>query len=667
MSDRKLFDQEDYSQLNAADHFKAMAHNFGNAIEIMYVSRKEKIVSRESKLKALSYILNKRISPAAMLKAPSGAGKTALAKAWKLYQDDLDKIHVQVIALTMMKLANGGDMADRMQRLIPTLKEYEEKLQTEDPKARVALFIDEAHTMVSAFDTTGVATKIGGELLKTILTDCPIMVIGATTDREYNDYIAVDGALARRFDNLQVDVLKKDTVISVLRDWLVTHGGDSYRYLVSDDVLNYIVVNNARFNMELAEPAKSLQILENAFSIHELDNIPLDRNVVDRAFATKNIRPNEIADFDRINAVFAQKIKGQRLALIKMKRAILNMVIPTSRSDRPRMAALLLGPTGVGKTASVKALALALKGDEEAYVPFDMSNYTGADGKERFIRKLGEAVKEDPEAILLFDEIEKALENQVILLQILDEGRISYFKNSRDGSGEVEVTVSLKGTKIFATSNAGAKMFDSVHRYSPNRDGKKTDDELEEMWNDDEIDIGEAIINDGFKPEVYNRFKDIIPYYALTRSDKVEIASSMINQRIDAFSDLYDIEVVLPSAKKWGAYPDIDVADAVSMFVAIEKQEGKGTKDGGARDIEKTIEYYFDGAIKEAMVKNRNVSRFSVRTNGKSNFEQNTAYQRERSIALSNGLSETEFEDTFGRNASNKAGKLEVVPYTYSI
>lgn len=658
---------ECYKNLSADDYFKRLAKSYGDAIEIMDITEKDEVVGREDKLVELSYILNKPVAPVGMLLAPAGAGKTALMKAWKLYQDKLGKEHVQVVALTMMKLSNGGDMADRIQRIIPSLKHYEDKLKLEDPQVRVVLFIDEAHTLVSAFDVTGVTTKLGGELLKTVLTNCPIRVVGATTQLEYETYIASDPALARRFEILQVPLVGKSTTRMILRKFLIKYGGEEFKYSVSDDVLNYIIDGNRRYRMTLAEPAKSLQIIENAFAIYKTDGTPISKAVVDRVFASKNISLQQRADFKRIRDVFRKRIIGQPLALLKIEMAITNMVIPTKLSDRPQLAVLLTGSTGVGKTATVKALAEALKGSRDAFHTFDMSVYTGAEGKERFQNRLGQIADNDPEAIILFDELEKALENQTLLLQVLDEGRISYFVKQRDGGNEIERTISLKGTKIFATTNAGHRMFDSIDKYTPDRVAGMTNDQLLEEWVKDEIDVAEAIQGDGFRSEVYNRFSDVIPYYPLERKSKVKIARSMLEERMEIYRDRYDIEITLPAERKWGtAYEDIGRADAISMFFGVEKQQGKGTTNGGARDIEKSIEQYFDYAIKAQMLEFENTRRFTVSTNGLCNFEQNTSYELERNKALAEGQTEEEFEKSYTRNFKNRAGKIMAVPYTYS-
>lgn len=650
-----------YSELDAEGYFEKLSEEYGRAIEVMDISSKSKIYGRDQEIKELTYSLNQKETPVAMLLANAGVGKTSLLKGWKLKQDEIGDYHFQVVALNMMQLQNGGDIADRVQRLIPDLATYERKLQETDEQARVVLFIDEAHTLISAFDTTGVKTKLGGDLLKTILTNCPIRVVAATTYEEYFDYFSADKALARRFDNLDVPELSKEVTRLVMRNWMITYGGNKYedKRLVTDQTLDLIIETNRGYRSDLAEPAKSLAILRKAFSIHETDNIPLDKEVVEKAFARKNIKIEQDADFKKVMEVLNKKIKGQPLAMLMIKIAVLNMVYPTSTSDRPRLAMLLVGTTGVGKTATAKAIALATGTKFEF---FDMSTYAGEKGKERFINRLGRIAEKNPDATILFDELEKAQENQILFLQILDEGRITYFKKPKDGGEDIEVPVSLKGFKIIATTNAGHKMFDSISRYSPERNESVDEEDLRNSWQRDRVDLDAAVIGDGFRPEVYNRFRHVIPYYPLSMSVKVEIARMMLEEKISIFNSDLGVEIKLPEPKRWGSsYKHIGEADAVSMYIGVELQGGKGTSNGGARDLEKGIEDYFDVAIKEEMVKpeNATIKTYKVQTNGNCNFEQNARYEEQRAKRdfLSNYQDKVEF--------SNGEGALQVIKQNY--
>ena len=152
------------------------------------------------------------------------------------------------------------------------------------------------------------------------------------------------------------------------------------------------------------------------------------------------------------------KVIGQEEAISAIANALRRVRAGITDSKKPIGSFLFLGPTGVGKTETSKALAEAYFGGVDRMIRFDMSEYQNAEDIYRFIGsgqddvpgELTTAVREKPFALLLFDELEKA--NKQILdlfLQILDEGFVT------DGSGR---KVMFTNTIIIATSNAGSNL-----------------------------------------------------------------------------------------------------------------------------------------------------------------------------------------------------------------
>lgn len=653
-------------KLTASEYFARISHEYGKAIEIMNITSNDEIIGREDKLHELSIVLNKRKSPVALLRALPGVGKTALVKAWKLYQDRQKNMDVQVISLSVIGLSKDGDMGDRMRRIIPDLAKYEKVLQEENPKARVLLFIDEAHTIVSAFDITGVSTKIGGELLKTVLTDCPIMVVGASTPQEISTYILTDEALARRFDIIDLRELDRKRTKSALRKELIKLGGEGYQYSVPDDVLIFIMTCNRRLRVNLAEPAKSLQILESAFSIHEVEGVPLDKKVVERVFAMKNITLQQRYEFKKIKDIFTERIKGQNTARVVIEAAIINVIMPTGDRKKALATILMMGPTGVGKTETVKAMAEALTGDSNNYGHIDMANYSGEKGRERLAMKVGTLVDADPDKILLFDEIEKVKENQDMFLEMLDEGHVTYFLTPRDTDKEIERVVSLSNTIIFATTNAGAEMFYTTEKHL-GASSTQIREEILNKWAEEKDDLQESLMAEGFKVEMLNRFSYIAPYYALTKKAKVEIVQRVVQKLLDELRNDYEVEVDLPTPKDWGGnYKEYGIVNSVIMYLSIEMQQGDTAKSGGARNVHRVVRDMLADPIK-LLVLESGVKRLRVKTNGKCGFEQNTLYRKKWEEAKQYGITDEQFEEEYSQYNDHKAGRLEIEPLYYAI
>lgn len=208
----------------------------------------------------------------------------------------------------------------------------------------------------------------------------------------------------------------------------------------------------------------------------------------------------------------AQNLKksviGQDEALSALARAIKRNKAGLSSENRPIGSFLFLGPTGVGKTESAKALAKFLFDDEKAMVRIDMSEYMEKHSVSRLLGappgyvgyeeggQLTEAIRRKPYSVILFDEIEKAHKDVFnILLGILDDGRAT------DNKG---VTVDFKNTIIILTSNIG-----SAHIM--NFEGKERDEAVKKE------------LKAYFKPEFINRLDDIVIFNPLGKDELVGI------------------------------------------------------------------------------------------------------------------------------------------------
>ncbi len=217
-----------------------------------------------------------------------------------------------------------------------------------------------------------------------------------------------------------------------------------------------------------------------------------------------------------------QRVVGQDHALEKIARAIRRSRAGLSEEGRPIGSFMFLGPTGVGKTETAKALAWSLFNDEKALIRIDMSEYQEAHTVARLIGappgyvgfeeggQLTEAVRRKPYSVVLFDEIEKA-HPQVfnIFLQILDDGRLT------DGKGR---TVNFQNTIIIMTSNLGSEYFTEKEPFEKIQ--KKV---LEKVYK-------------YFRPEFINRLDSIIVYKPLSKEmiEKIlEIQLKRVAERLE--------------------------------------------------------------------------------------------------------------------------------------
>ncbi len=207
-----------------------------------------------------------------------------------------------------------------------------------------------------------------------------------------------------------------------------------------------------------------------------------------------------------------KRVIGQDAPLEILARAIRRSRTGLSQKNKPIGSFMFLGPTGVGKTETAKALAELLFSDEHAMTRIDMSEYQESHSVARLIGappgyvgydeggQLTEAVRRRPYSVVLFDEIEKAHPSIFnIFLQIFDEGRLT------DSRG---VTVDFRNTIIIATSNLGSEIIRK-------KTGKNNDAIEKDLM---------GLLHETFKPEFINRLDGIVVYDSLSESDLKQIA-----------------------------------------------------------------------------------------------------------------------------------------------
>lgn len=243
----------------------------------------------------------------------------------------------------------------------------------------------------------------------------------------------------------------------------------------------------------------------------------IDANDVERLISEKTgvpmgaISPQEQKKLLAIEDVLHERVVGQERAVAEIGRALRRARAGAGNADRPIGTFLFLGPTGVGKTETAKALAFAMFNDEDAMHRLDMSEYQTPDALARLIGtpdgatgRLADMLREKQYGVLLLDEFEKTNPDvHDLFLQILDEGRFT------DGSGK---QVSARNLVIIATSNAAA---DRIWNLT------EAGEDVSAM----EAELVDEIIDRGiFKPELLNRFDRIVVFHPLEKEHLQQIA-----------------------------------------------------------------------------------------------------------------------------------------------
>lgn len=345
-------------------------------------------------------------------------------------------------------------------------------------------------------------------------------ILVTDTVNNYHSVLAPLGGFVRRFEQIIVEELSDEHVLSLIEkaalnlsvrnDVYFTHKAleaillGSKRSLqqevLSDKALSYL----EEIAVNVAANGEALVTEDHVYTyISKQTGIPMGP-----------ISKGERDQLLRIEDELHRQVIGQDTAINSIARALRRARLHMRQNERPLGSFFFLGPTGVGKTETAKALCNLLFNDETAMLRFDMSEYSQEDGLIKLIGDRGQTglladrVREKPYAVLLFDEFEKANRSvHDLFLQILDEGFFT------DGRGE---RVNLRTTVIIATSNAAA---DLIARTTKARMDAPT---IESAV------IDNLIENQIFRREFINRFDDVIIFEPLNTSEYQQIAELIL-------------------------------------------------------------------------------------------------------------------------------------------
>ena len=277
-----------------------------------------------------------------------------------------------------------------------------------------------------------------------------------------------------------------------------------------------------------------------------------------------------------------ESIIGQDRAVDALAKVIKRSRTGVATSKQPTGSFMFLGPTGVGKTETVKALAEYMFGDTDAMIRIDMSEYQEKFNVSRLIGsppgyvghedggQLTEAVRRKPYSVVLFDEVEKAHPDIFnTLLQVLDEGRLT------DSSGRI---VDFTNTIIVLTSNVGAR---KLADFGTGIGFDTSSSMLQEQSKMDGIIKKE--LKNKFSPEFLNRLDDIIVFDQLASEDVIEIVDIELNKFVDRM-------------ERQGY--TFKFNKATKEFLANEGYDPAY----GARPIKRAIQKYVEDAVADAIL-----------------------------------------------------------------
>ena len=429
-----------------------------------HYGRYNPLVGRERELKRTMQVLCRRDKNNPLHVGEPGVGKTALV--WGLTRlIEEDKVPKRLRGSRIYQLDMGTLLAGSQYRgdLENRIKQIMDGIQEESGNNIV--YIDEIHTLVGA-GATGEGAMDASNMLKPYLESGTIRFIGSTTYEEYNRYFSRSKGLIRRFqqiDILEPTVEEAKTIIRQLKPRYEEFHGVKY----TDEAVTFAVEASAKHVNDRFLPDKAIDLIDEAGAAMEMDdNVRIVgkreiAEVLSKTCKVDALSEAEDEDYRQLESLAARmlsQIYGQDEAIRQVVESVQMSRAGLMDDNKPLASLLFVGPTGVGKTEVARVLSKELA---IALIRFDMSEYTEKHAVAKLIGSpagyvgyedgglLTDAIRKNPNCVLLLDEIEKAHEDIYnILLQVMDYARLT------DNKGR---HADFRNVVLIMTSNAGAQ------------------------------------------------------------------------------------------------------------------------------------------------------------------------------------------------------------------
>ena len=534
------------------------------------------LIGREKEVERCIMVLSRRRKNNPLLVGDPGVGKTAIAEgiARQIVEENVPDVlaDATIYSLDMGALLAGtryrGDFEER-------LKAVMEKLQ-DTPGA--ILFIDEIHTIIGAGATSGGAMD-ASNLLKPALQSGKLRCMGSTTYKEYRQHFEKDRALARRF--LKIDVVEPtaDDAVKILQG-LKSYFEEFHNIEYTDDAIEQAVTLSVRHITDRRLPDKAIDVIDEAGARQKL--LPEDERkttigtgeIETVISKIARIPPKSISQDDEkalkgLYTDLQRMVFGQDKAIEQVASAVKLARAGLREPQKPIGSYLFAGPTGVGKTEVARQLSLTMG---LKLLRFDMSEYMERHTVSRLLGsppgyvgydqggQLTDAVMENPHAVLLLDEIEKAHPDIYnILLQVMDNGFLT------DSTGR---KVDFRNVILIMTTNAGAA------------DAAKASIGFGRGLKDDETD---AAITRLFTPEFRNRLDAVVQFAPLSPEDIAKVVDKFV---IQLEAQLSDRRI------------EFDLTKGANVWLANKGYD----KRYGARPLSRTIQEYIKKPIADEIL-----------------------------------------------------------------
>ncbi|MDP3970776.1 MAG: ATP-dependent Clp protease ATP-binding subunit [bacterium] len=382
--------------------------------------------------------------------------------------------------------------------------------------------LEDIHTLLGA-GSTGSSIDIG-KILMNYISQGYLRVIGTTTTQEFQQYIEPQETFLRRFQVVQIPELEPADAIIVL-EGRAPFIEAKHQVFFTYDALEACVNLSDRFIKNRHLPSKAIDIMEES-AVYVKEKLGAQSLVTKQAIqqvmsektnvAVSSISDDEASRLLNLEEILHHKVIGQNAAIVAIARSLRRASQDIRDANRPISSLLFLGPTGVGKTETAKAIAATYFGNEQNMMRFDMSEYDSQGSIQKLIGGAGkpglltDAIKRTPFGIVLLDELEKAHPDVLnLFLQVMEDGRLT------DGTGRVN---DFTNAMIIATSNSGTNAIQNAYK-----EGQNSEQIKRQLIEGD-------LLKDSFRPEFLNRFDDIVVFTPLSEIELMQVCDLLLRK-----------------------------------------------------------------------------------------------------------------------------------------
>jgi len=486
------------------------------------------VIGRVDELENIALAMGRRNKNNVILVGDPGVGKTAIAEglAYNIVKgavpDFLKDYTVYNLDISAMLAGSKyrGDFEERFKAVIKALQK----------KGKTVLFIDEAH-MISGAGSAGNSANDLANMMKPALSKGNIKVVASTTWEEYRKHFEKDRALMRRFQRITVDEPTLEVTLQILKGIKKYYEG-FHNVKIKDDALHSAIKLSVKYQTDKKLPDKAIDLIDLACSRFNL-KLADERVITEREIQyelakmvqipEEQVSETESANISKLQDNVSADVFGQESAVGEIVDKIIVAQAGLKSENKPVGSFVFMGPTGCGKTETAKSLAkhLGVK-----LLRFDMSEYQekhsiskligsppGYVGFEENAGLLITQIQENPNAVLLFDEVEKSHPDvSTVLLQIMDNGFIT---------GSNGKKADCRNIVLILTTNAGAQDADK------NTIG----------FGAQEKDYSDKDLKKFFTPEFRNRLDAVITFNKLNKETMVKVVTKFIDELREQVKD----------------------------------------------------------------------------------------------------------------------------------